>query len=107
MSSKDLILPEIHTFLKCGWCGKDGISKALTKHGTSFLKNCQSCGKLTHNHKNCAKLYVKEATDKKDPDYNTAVSIEAFDQCRLPLYCQECNQKECFICKKTHTHNVS
>ena len=94
---------ELHTVLKCGWCGKDGIPKALTEPGTSYLKNCQCCGNLTYNHKNCARLYVKQSTNKKDKDYNSSVSIEYFNQCRLPHYCQECNQKECFVCKKKHT----
>ena len=103
MTSNPTKEPELHTLLKCGWCGKGGISKILTESGTSYIKNCQCCNSLTYNHKNCARFYVNQAIDKKSPEYNTAISIDTFNSCRLPLYCHECNQKECFVCSKKHT----
>ena len=51
---------EMHTLIKCGWCGKDNFTKALTEPETSFLKNCQCCNKSCYNHKICAKAYVKQ-----------------------------------------------
>ena len=96
---------EMHTLIKCGWCGKDNFTKELTEPETSFLKNCQCCNKLCYNHKFCAKAYVKQEMKKKDPEFNVAVSIESFNQCRIPFYCQECNQIECFVCNRKHTQS--
>ena len=96
-------LSEIHTLLSCGWCGKKGLSKTLTESGCSYTKNCICCQCLTFNHKSCARLYVKQLSDKKAPDYMNAVSIEGFSASRLPYFCQECHQKECFVCNKKHS----
>ena len=94
---------EIHTLLSCGWCGKRGLPKTITEAGCSYIKNCSCCERLNYNHKTCARLYVKQQSDKKAPDYNNAVSIETFRESRLPYYCQDCNQKECFVCNRKHS----
>ena len=96
---------EEQQFLLCGWCGKDNINKSVITDGTSFSKSCVCCKKQCYNHKNCAKFYVKQGVRKKDPEYNNPVSIEVFDQCRFPYYCQECMVQECFVCKKKHTQS--
>ena len=103
MTSKSNTNPELHMILKCGWCGKGNIPKSLTEQDTSFLKNCHLCGKMTYQHRNCAKSYVKQNINKKNPEYNSTVSMEVFNSCTLPLYCHDCNQKECFVCSKKHT----
>ena len=99
---KDTEKSDTHTSITCGWCGKQHLNKSATCEGTSYIKKCACCGTLSYNAKKCATIFLKQQK-KTDIDSNEVVSIDAFNKCTLLYNCSKCQQKKCFICKKSHT----
>ena len=84
--------------IKCGYCSKSIPGKQLEENFKAVCSVCQT----EHNIKpTCAfKLYADAVN--LDKGYTSKISLEAFKQTNVTLFCHLCQDK-CFYCKVKHT----
>ena len=93
-------MPTKEEEVKCGFCG-GAFSKRHTRQSILYEKSCACC-QNPHCilHDKCAVQFVNQRL--RDEEQKTFISLDAFKANRIPFYCLQCRQRECFICEKKH-----
>ena len=120
--AKDEAESEISENQNILWAVLTNCTRQLYNSSNIIQKTCLCCKFEYFNHDTCATNYVNNylkcihhdkvarAKKSKQPytskvNLHSKISIHQFNQSITAYYCKNCQQKQCFKCKKEHTLN--